>query len=160
MGISKNGFTLMEMVMVIAIIGVISLVVIPKFNDYYAIDLRSAVKTLAADIKFAQSRAIAERVRYGVYFNSSSESYTVYRGNVSTPADDLLKPGRPMRRTLEGMDIESAEFDGGASVEFDALGIPRGSSGSELSAAGLVVLNCSGNVDTLKIYPLTGKVEF
>jgi type II secretory pathway pseudopilin PulG len=157
---AKRGVTLIELVLIMGIIGVLALVVIPKFDDYYAIDLRSAVKTLASDIKYAQSRAIAERVRYGLVFDPSGESYTVYRGNTSTPAEDFLKPGKSLQRSFSNIDLAGADFDGGLVLEFDAMGSPYNSSGTELAAQGRVILQRNGTVDTIKVYPLTGKVEF
>jgi len=151
---------LIELVLVISLVGILALVTVPRFEAYYGIRLAAAVKTLAADIHYAQSRAVAERVRYGVAFDPSSESYTVYRGEPGTPASDPLHPGRPLRRVLEGIDLVSVSFDGGSAVEFDALGTPWTPGGGELSTPGTVVLAGQGSTDTLRVDPLGGRVEF
>lgn len=157
---NSSGFTLVESILIVLLIGFLAFVVIPKFNAYYTIELRSAVKELASDIRYAQSQAIATREHHGLVFDPADERYFVYVGDTSTPAMDFFDPTQPLRRNLVGVDIVSAAFNGASSLEFDALGVPYDGSGAELSTAGLVVLGESGILDTVKVLPLTGEVEF
>lgn len=158
--VKQMGLTVIELVLVIIIVGLLAGVTVPRFEAFYSIDLASAARTLAADIRYAQSQAIAERTRYGIIFDPAAEAYTVYRNTPATPALDPLAPGRIMKRRLRGVDLIAASFDGGTAVEFDGLGVPYAASGAELVQRGRVLLAEGGISDTVAIYPLTGRVEF
>jgi type II secretory pathway pseudopilin PulG len=151
--------TLVELVMVITLLGVMAFAMAPRFNAYNEIARKSAVKQLAADVRFAQSRAIATRVRHGLVFDAGAERYTVYRGDPTTPASSFLEPGRPLRKHLEGVDIVVADFDGAMSFEFDSMGVPYNAAGDELYADGFVVLSGGAQGDTVHVRALTGRVE-
>jgi type II secretory pathway pseudopilin PulG len=157
---TRTGMTLVELVIIITLVGIMAFAMAPRFNTYRRIELRSAIKELAADVRFAQSRAIATRVRYGLVFDPGSERYTVYRGETSTPATDFLNPGKPMRKHRDGVDIVAAEFDGAASFEFDSMGVPYNETGNELIADGYVVFSAGTETDTVRVNALTGRVEY
>ncbi len=155
-----RGMTLVELVIIISLMGVLAFSMMPRFSAYREIELKSAVKELAADVRFAQSRAIATRVRHGIVFDAVRERYTVYRGNVSTPASDFLQPGRPMRKQWDRVEIVLADFDGDISFEFDSVGVPYNSAGNELLLDGFVVFTEGTQSDTLRVNALTGRVEY
>jgi type II secretory pathway pseudopilin PulG len=155
-----SGVTLIELVFVIVMLGVLTFVLVPKFDSYRQIELRTAVKDLAADLRYAQSQAIATRVRHGIVFDSAAERYTVYRGDPSTPASDFLDRGRALRRQWDRVELVVAEFDGAASIEFDSMGLPFNAAGNELSAAGFVVFTEGTDTDTVRVQALTGKVAY
>lgn len=157
---TKQGMTLVELVVIITLVGIMAFAMAPRFNAYRKIELRSAVKELAADVRFAQSRAIATRVRHGLVFDPGTERYTVYRGNASTPATDFLNPSKPMRKFRDSVDIVAAEFDGAALFEFDSMGVPYNSAGNELTADGYVVFSEGTEMDTVRVNALTGRVEY
>jgi len=149
----------MELIIVMALIGILAFVVVPRFSARDGVNARVAARQLATDLRYAQARAIATRVRYGVAFEVTSGSWTVYRQTPATPADDFLRPGTPMQRHPEGVTITTAEFDGGDRVEFDSMGTPR-SAGGELFAAGTVILAAGAVSDTVRVTPITGSVVF
>lgn len=157
---SNRGMTLVELVLVMSLVGILAFVAAPRFNAYQEIELRAATHQLAADIRYAQSRAIATRVRHGVTFDTANARYSVYRENPSTPVTDFLDPGRAMTRSLEGVTLSSASFDGSSDIEFDSMGTPY-ASGSELGALGAVVLvGTGGTVDSVTVSPLTGRIAW
>lgn len=153
-----RGMTLVELVVVISLVGLLALVAVPRFAGRDEVELRAAARRVAADLRWAQARAIATRTRHGVVFDAATGRYTVYRGAPSTPADDFLRPGSPMRRGVEPVTLVSADFDGAPRVEFDSMGVPWSASG-ELTAPGRVVLAVSGAADTVVVEPLTGRIE-
>lgn len=159
-GDGGGGVTLIELVFVILMLGVLTFVLVPKFEAYQQIELRTAVKDLAADLRYAQSQAIATRIRHGIVFDSGAERYTVYRGDPSTPAPDFLDRGKALRRQWDRVELVVAEFDGAPSIEFDSMGLPYNAAGNELSAAGLVVFTEGTEVDTVRVHALTGKVRY
>ena len=94
----KRGFSITEMLIVIAIIGVLSAILIPGYGAFQRqLSLqRSAVK-LAQDIRKAQGMAIASeelpsggvcKTGYGVYFDEYWQSGEKYRLYADTSGED------------------------------------------------------------------------
>ncbi len=152
-----RGMTLVELVVVLSLVGLLAVVAVPRFTGRDAVEMQAAVRRVAADLRWAQARAIATRVRHGVTFDPAAGRYTVYRDSPATPADDFLRPGSPMRRDVAPAAMVAADFDGAPRVEFDSMGVPYGVSG-ELTAPGRVILAGGGEVDTVVVEPLTGRV--
>ena len=76
----RRGFTLLELLVVVALIATISLSVMPVFiSSMHGIQLRNARNDLIAAIRFAQEMAVRESVEYRVYFNSQEHSYRMVR---------------------------------------------------------------------------------
>src|SRR3954470_18670744 len=77
---SDAGFSIVEMLTVVAIIGVIALVVVPNFAQYMRSGkLKSSMRQLTFDIRSARQRAVSRndftRVRFT--FSSTASSYIV-----------------------------------------------------------------------------------
>lgn len=63
-----NGFTLVELVVVVAVVGVMMAVVAPKFASSNVFETRGDAGLVSATLKYAQKTAIAQRrVVYVVY---------------------------------------------------------------------------------------------
>ena len=158
-GRQPSGMTLVELILVIVILGVLAIGVGPKFDAYSNMEHGSVRRTIASDLRYAQSQSIATRLRYGICFNAAAETYTVYVGNPTSPANDFFKQGEPMIRNTGGVDLVSADFDGSTAVEFNAMGTPYSGTGSELVNTGTIILNMSGIQDTIRVHALAGKIE-
>jgi type II secretory pathway pseudopilin PulG len=152
--------TLLELVLVTALVSLLAFAMIPRFAAVREVELETAARQVAADLRYAQSQAIAQRVRHGVVFDLAAERYTVYRGDPSTPAPDFLRGGAPLRRGWDGVDLAAAVFGATSAVEFNSLGAPCDGAGGELAVAGVVVLAGASRTDTVRVHPLTGRVEF
>ncbi|RLV59617.1 prepilin-type N-terminal cleavage/methylation domain-containing protein [Parashewanella curva] len=63
---SEKGFTLIELVMVIVIVGIISIVALPKFMDFKRDARIAAIERLAASMKSAAEMAHAKAVMKGI----------------------------------------------------------------------------------------------
>ena len=77
---SDTGFSIVELLTVVAIIGIIALVVVPNFGQYMrAGKLKSAMRQLTFDIRSARQRAVSRndftRVRFT--FSTNASSYIV-----------------------------------------------------------------------------------
>ena len=79
---AKNGFTLVEMMVVISIIAVGLVIGIPVYNITIkpTAHLNGAARQLYSDVQLARFRAVSENVRYGLAF-SAGPAYAVFKDN-------------------------------------------------------------------------------
>lgn len=87
--ISRNGFTLMEFLVIIGIIGILALIGIPTFRSYQpTLQLSGSVRNLVSDLRYAQQLAVTEQIEYGVRFSTTTDPkyYQIikYGGTTST----------------------------------------------------------------------------
>jgi MSHA pilin protein MshC len=68
---NKKGFTLIELVMVLVLIGIIAIFVAPKLGDVTGTKAGSFADKLRADIRYAQNLAMTQNRRARVYFNGT-----------------------------------------------------------------------------------------
>ena len=162
---SARGFTLVELVLVISILGILAWLAVPRVAGISDARLDAASARVAADLRFARGRAVAERTRYGLEFEPARDRYAVYASRpgsgIVDPADRSRALGIDFRgpSELHGVRIRAASFGGGSAVAFDSFGVPRDASGRELARPGLVVLELGGRSDSIEVAPMTGAVR-
>jgi prepilin-type N-terminal cleavage/methylation domain-containing protein len=158
------GFTLVELILVLAILGILAWTAYPRFAAVYEIELGAAARRLAADLRYAQGRSISARTVHGVLFEPAAGRYTVFAPDPAHPVPDPADRGRPLRVDFGpagrpgGIALASARFGGTPGVTFDSFGVPRDAAGRELAAPGLVVLRSGDAADTIAVAPATGRV--
>ncbi len=161
---ADRGFTMVELVLVLTLLGLLAWIAYPKFATYYEIKLDAAARRVAADLRYAQSQTIGTRTTYGLLFEPALGRYTVFTRTPATPATDPADRSKPLRvdfasRTeYRGVVLTSALFGSTPGVRFDYFGVPLDTAGVELASPGQVVLSYQGYADTVVVSPATGKV--
>ena len=80
---SSRGFTIIEMMIILAIIGVILTVAAPNFNAYRQnTNLKEAARDISSDISLYKQRAVAENRRYRINFSAAANTYTIQQETV------------------------------------------------------------------------------
>lgn len=158
----SRGFTLIELVIVIVILGIIAATVLVSGTAKGPIRLEAACQRIATDLRYMQEMAMAEQVRFGVSFDTGDESYFGYRVNTSNKAKDPHTQGDlevefDEMREFNEIGIVSTDFSN--ALEFDSAGAPYDGNGTLLSSEGVVTLTDGSNSKTVRIEPATGKVS-
>ncbi len=158
-----RGFTLVELLIVIAIISIAALTAIPMMSSAAGMQIRSAANMLTADLEYAKSMAISRAQNFSVIFDVSADSYRIedHDGNVLPhPVKkgfdyviDFKNDGR-----LNKVDIISVDFDSTSEVKFDYLGSPYNGSDTPLNS-GVINLQAGGTTTTVIVEPVTGYVS-
>lgn len=163
----SGGFTLVEIIIVVAVILIAAMLALPMFSSAGDMQARSAANMIMADIEYAKSMAIARGQNYSVVFNTANESYKIVDDNGATIAHPVKKgfnyvvsfstDGR-----LDKVDVTTVDFDPGSSatITFDYLGSPYSGTGttSPLSSA-QIILQAGGTSMTIQVEPITGYVS-
>lgn len=120
-----SGFTLMELMIVIAIIAVVSAISIPNLIGWFPQHrLSVATRDMVSTFQMARLKAIKTNTDIVVAINVGADTYTVFQDD---SLDWVLDGGErewATRPLPPGIDITAASFGGGTSVRFDRRGFP------------------------------------
>ncbi|MCK8817484.1 prepilin-type N-terminal cleavage/methylation domain-containing protein [Natroniella sulfidigena] len=79
----QQGFTLVELLVVCAIVSGLLLLVGPKFNNYLAyLELETTINQLVSDLKWARQQAVINQKVWGVVFDLTENKYLVVEGKL------------------------------------------------------------------------------
>jgi prepilin-type N-terminal cleavage/methylation domain-containing protein len=176
----RHGYTLIELLIVIGILGLSSALLVPRMVGREAMAAQSAVRRIISDLNFAQSDALAHQELRRVHFYADGSGYCLTRitdTELGTPFDEsdtdqdyIFDPlarnneaGRYIVRfeeeDFEGVTIESAAIDGatGRDIQYDSLaGTIAGGGGP--GTGGTIVVRCADERYQISIAPFTGKI--
>lgn len=138
--LDRSGVTLIEVILVMAIIGVLSAVVIPKFDFATSsrVSVDGAAYMISSDIRYAQEFAMANWVSKSIIFTSGASMYQF------SPTSGLDSSGQ----LPSGVSIVN-----NLTVTFNSLGEPTAGGGGSVTISG------GGQTKTISILNYTGKVN-
>ncbi len=159
-----KGFTLIEVIMVIVIIGILIRVAVPRFNAFYAAKLSGALKKVVSDIRYTQQLAVSGHDTYSMIFDVANNTYEVRRVSDNSLAVDPFSRGSLQINfntspQYNGIDITSVNFGGTSTLRFTWEGVPQSGSGVNLSSDGSIAFSYQGNTGTIYVTANTGKVR-
>ncbi|QQE13282.1 prepilin-type N-terminal cleavage/methylation domain-containing protein [Planctomycetota bacterium] len=151
------GYTLIEVLIVVAIIAVAGAVVVPTMVDVGSMGVQAAARMVIADMLHAQNDAIAKQKPRKVKFDVFNDVYSLIdeAGKTMTVAWKGSEDGNYVVNfkddvRFRGVDIKRVDFGGEVEVIFDELGTP--------SDGGFVELAYNGELYQIRVAAFTGKV--
>ena len=145
----KSGFTLVETVVMIAVLGVLAIVAIQIVPNLSRSRLDVAAKQVTSDIELARQMAQTKGQTSGVKFVSGG-SYTAYLGTTATPIKSPLTKADMV--ILLSSNYPGVSISSNYVVEFNRFGQPTTGGG------GSVTLTDGTSTKTVTITANTGKV--
>lgn len=183
-GRRPTGFTLIEVLLIVVILGIAGTLVIPSMSQAGVLRVQAAVRTAVADIAYLQSEAIAFQSRRAIWFgkiavwNEETSAWDYVDGNgyvmaevrgpELTLATDALPdpdaPDRPFFRDFsQGQYGDAAladpDFNETDLLIFDELGGPVAElDGPDPGDGGTLTISGSGSTFELRVEAYTGRV--
>jgi len=156
--LGRSGFTLIEIAVVMAIIGMLMLLVVPRLPSSDGENLKISARTLASTLRYLQERAATSRTPYYLLIKPGTEFIKIVEiggdGSALEPSDPLMQKSS----IREGIVI--------ADVRIPRLGrVNDGELRVDISVAGIrdfVTIHLrsnSGQFQTVMVFPSGGKVK-
>jgi prepilin-type N-terminal cleavage/methylation domain-containing protein len=163
----NRGYTLIEVLIVVSIIGIASAVVVPQMLAGSSLGIQAAARTLIADLLYAQNEAVVQQRGTRVVIDTSADRYWLQwddgtplelnwrvggPNSIDFRTDSRFRDVRLARVTLDGSTPTFINEGGQIVIEFDELGAPVQGGGSSI---GLISARQRFYV---RVAPFTGRV--
>lgn len=172
---SRRGFTLVEILVVVMILGIASAVIVPQLGSRDDLRVKAAARVLMSDLIYAQNMAISEQKTHYVIFSTAGKFYGIAENDVGSPwithpveKDDYRAQFEQDDTAFERVTLVESDFDGANEpdvemIAFDPLGTPlykdaATNSWQEMVTNGQVVLQSGIHTLTIQITPFTGEI--
>lgn len=148
---ARGGFTLLEVTLVVAIVGVMALMAAPRFNNSLCrARARQAAMRMVADLSLAQARASALSASQTFIFTKDPATYEI---------DGMMDPDNTAKQYLVDLSghpyqvrFDAVDFGGVSELVYNGFGYP--------SAGGTIVIEAGSVKVTVAVDADTGAASF
>ena len=135
--LQNRGFTIIEIIAVLIVMGILSAVAISRFSSLSAFEVKSEADVVKTRLRLAQSRAMGTNSVWGIKFDTPG-TYFLFRNG--TTADQIA---------FVGEDSVTAALPSGVSVttgvvSFDQWGVPHTDAAAAVPQSGTRTISLSG----------------
>ncbi|MEN6507927.1 MAG: prepilin-type N-terminal cleavage/methylation domain-containing protein [Smithella sp.] len=152
--INREGFTLLELITVILILGVMASFVAVKFLSISAANLYSETDVIKSHLRYAQTRAMNTNSVWGINISSTTQYSLFQNGNTSNV---VILPGQEMSTVTlpTGVNFSSSTL---GVVSFDTWGKPYSDAAGTIppSVSRVITLVYGGDTKSITITQNTG----
>ncbi len=147
MALSKKGFTLIEIVLALAVIAALGLMIAPAFSKNEQRALEKFALELRADFRYAAKMSVINGRSYSIRFYLEENYYTITSVTPHNRKEELVKRVQP-----NSIFFKSILLNGGLSTVTYSI------SGTLSSGAGKVTFGDKEHTMILSVLPVTGRV--
>lgn len=167
---SARGYTLIEILVVVTIMGIAGMVVLPALGQTNVLRVQGAIRAVVADITFAQADALAYQSERAIVFDVAENMYTLVEvngANIDPDANAIYNPQGPdLRYVVDfddprwgGIQLAAPNFGDEPVLIFDEMGGPILAPGSdEPGTGGTVDVIGTDSRFRITVEPFTGHV--
>jgi len=142
--ISRNGFTLMEFLVIVGIIGILTLIGIPTFRSIQpTLQLSGVTRELITDLRYAQQLAVTEQIDHGIWFSTTTNDHK-YR--IIRHEDSATTTIKEVLLSKEGINFQSISPLTDNEVRFNPYGAAK-------EEAITTLKNINDKTTTIKVSP-------
>ncbi|MCD6098291.1 GspH/FimT family pseudopilin [bacterium] len=154
----RAGFTMLEIMAVIVISGILAAIAVPRFTEFISKSRLSAqARNLSGFLRMARSNAIAHKSNYGVYIDTTNNTYGVFFDKnenciFDSTSEELIKGPQSLRPEIYWVKVNVENH----TVIFNYYGTSNG---------GYVVLGrekadslAENGAILVRIFPLSGRI--
>jgi MSHA pilin protein MshC len=127
---TQRGFTLVELITVMVIVGILAVAALPRFFDRNTFDSRGYYDQVISTLRYAQKTAVAQHRFVCVAFTASS--ITLTHGTTNACGSDLTSPTGVTPYTVTAP--SGVTLSNGTAFNFNALG--RASAAQDITVSG------------------------
>lgn len=152
----KNGFTLVELVVIILLVGALAFIAVPRYLNKGAIDVSAMAEQLANDIRYTQSLAMTSGQRNRI--NLTATTYQITTSSGGPVVHPVTGSAGPI--TLNNVTLSVNPALANSYIGFDSKGIPYTDmpANTALAATTTITLTAGGNTRNVVVSPQTGRV--
>lgn len=148
--LKEEGFTLIELIMAIVILGITTALIIPRLTNVGGANVGVVARQIQSHIRYAQEIAMSKYKAKGITFTPGQRDYSF------SPADDPTDPPATQRRIPSNSRVSIDSTSNGANpvtFTFNSLGEPTSVAGSSVT-----LRSSGGETRTITIQARTGRV--
>lgn len=158
----SRGFTLIELIMAMILIGILSVMASPIFQNLPGTRAQAAAFRLRSDLRYIQMLAIETQQTTRVVFDAPANTYQLQILDTAG-WQPVVNPGTHNAFTVplntgdfQGVTLSQVNFNNASELRFNALGVPSDGAGAALADPAYVKLS---GLFQISVAAVTGKID-